>query len=48
MLVWIGRRTVQNMVIGIGSGHYIAVIWQAGTNGAVLFEFKFTTTQSDI
>ena len=41
MLVWYGRRTVQNMV---GSVH--AVIWQAGTNGQVLFEFKFTTAQS--
>ena len=29
MLVWLGRRTVQNMV---GSVH--AVIWQAGTNRA--------------
>ena len=29
MLVWLGRRTVQNMV---GSVH--AVIWQAGTNWA--------------
>ena len=28
MLVWLGRRTVQNMVIG--SVH--TVIWQAGTN----------------
>ena len=35
MLVWLGRRTVQNMEPGyhwIGSVH--TVIWQAGTNWA--------------
>ena len=44
MLVWLGRRTVQNMEPGyhrIGSVH--AVIWQAGTNwaGPVRFQIYY-------
>ena len=46
MLVWIGRRTVQNMVVG--SGQYTLLSGRPVRKGQVLFEFKFTTAQSDI
>ena len=45
MLVWLGRRTVQNMVIG--SGQYTLLSGRPVETGQVLFEYKFTVTQSD-
>ena len=44
MLVWLGRHTVQNMVIG--SGQYTLLSGRPVQTGQVLFEFKFTTAQS--
>jgi len=46
MLVWLGRRTVQNMVIG--SGQYTLLSGRPVQTGQVLFEFKFTTSQSEL
>ena len=46
MLVWLGRRTVQNMVIL--SGQYTMLSGRPVQTGQVLFEFKFTTAQSEI
>ena len=51
MLVWLGRLTVQNMVKNratIGSGQYTLLSGRPVQTGEVLFEFKFTTAQSDI
>jgi len=45
MLVWLGRRTVQNTVIG--SGQYTLLSGRPVQTGQVLFEFKFTTAQSE-
>ena len=42
-LVWLGRGTVQNMVIG--SGLYTLLFGSPVQTGQVLFEFKFTTAQ---
>ena len=44
MLVWIGLRTVQNMVIG--SGQYTLLSGRPVQTGPVLFKSKFTTAQS--
>ena len=44
MLVWLGRRSVQNMVIG--SGQYTLLSGRPVQTWQVLFEFKFTTAQS--
>ena len=41
MLVWLGRRTVQNMFWSIQA------VGRPVQTGQVLFEFKFTTAQSD-
>ena len=46
MLVWLGRRSVQNMAT-IGSGQYTLLSGRPVQTGQVLFEFKFTTAQSD-
>ena len=51
MLVWLGRRTVQNMVIRIvtrriGSDQYTLLFGRPVQTGQVLFELKFTTAQS--
>ena len=48
MLVWLGRRTVQNMVIRIvtrriGSDQYTLLFGRPVQTGQVLFELKFTT-----
>ena len=45
MLVWLGRRIVQNIVIG--SSQYTLLFGRPVQTGQVLFEFKFTTAQSD-
>ena len=45
MLVYLGRRTVQNMVIG--SGQYTLLSGRPVQTLQVLFEFKFTMAQSD-
>ena len=50
MLVWLKRRTVQTMVknqAAIGSGQYTLLSGRPVHTGQVLFEFKFTTAQSD-
>ena len=46
MLVWLGRRTVQNMVknrAAIESGQYTVLSGRPVQTGQVLFELKFTT-----
>ena len=51
MLVWLGRHTVQNMVKKraiIGSGQYTLLSGRPVKTGQVLFEFKFTSAQSEI
>jgi len=46
MLVWLMQRSVQNMVIG--SGQYTLLSGRPVQTGQVLFEFKFTTAQSEV
>ena len=51
MLVWLGRRTVQNMVKNratIGSGQYTLLSGRPVQTWQGLFEFKFTTAQSEL
>ena len=51
MLVLLGRRTVQNMGTNratMESGQYTVLSGRPVQTGQVLFEFKFTSAQSDI